>query len=71
MERPNNIEKIAVKTNIIKSGLKKLQSIPSTESLYLEVKSLLTNSFNKNFFSANVSNIISTVFIYQIEYVVK
>ena len=64
MERPNNIEKIAVKTNIIKRGLKKLQSIPNTESLYLEVKSLLTNSFNKNFFSANVSNIFSTVIFF-------
>ena len=55
-----SIEKIAVNTSMIKRGFKKLQSIPKTESLYFEVKSLLTSCFSKNFFSAYVSNIFST-----------
>ena len=52
------LEKIAVNTIMIKRGLKKLQSIPNTESLYFAVKSFLTNCFNRNFFSEVVSNII-------------
>ena len=58
MDLPNSIEKIAVNTIMIKRGLKKLQSIPNTESLYFAVKSFLTSCFSKNFFSATVSNIV-------------
>ena len=62
---PNNMENIAVNTNIVKRGLKKLHNIPRTESLYFEVKFLLTNSVNKNYFSENVSNIVLTnIFLY-------
>ena len=59
---PNSMENIAVNTNIVKRGLKKLHNIPRTESLYFEVKFLLTNSVSKNFFSENVSNMAITNF---------
>ena len=43
---PNSMEKIAVNTNIVKRGLKKLHNIPRMESLYFEDEEGYENMFD-------------------------